>query len=45
MKVRESGMPSEQTWETFLDAHRVLTQFDFNEAAGSQRTYKPGCMA
>ena len=31
MKVRESGMPEEQLWETFFDPPRILTRLDFTD--------------
>lgn len=34
MKIRDSGMPSEETWNTFFDAPRILRALDFDSATG-----------
>jgi SAM-dependent methyltransferase len=33
MKVRDSGMPDETTWEHFFDARQILTELAFNDFA------------
>ncbi len=30
MKIRESGMPDEQTWEQFFDPHAILSKLGLN---------------
>ncbi len=32
MKLRESGMPAQDYWETLMDAERVLDAFPFGPA-------------
>lgn len=34
MKIRDSGMPEAQTWETFFDADHILTRLHFAGGAG-----------
>lgn len=34
MKLRESGMPAEDYWETLLDADAILARFRFDAATG-----------
>jgi SAM-dependent methyltransferase len=34
MKLRESGMPPQDCWETLLDVPRILDAFDFGPEAG-----------
>ena len=31
MKVRDSGMPDEATWERFFDARQILTELAFTD--------------
>ena len=35
MKVRDSGMPSQDYWETLLDVPRILDAFGFDAATGN----------
>jgi len=34
MKIRDSGMPAEETWKSFFDAPRILSALDFDSATG-----------
>jgi SAM-dependent methyltransferase len=34
MKIRDSGMPGEETWKTFFDAPRILRKLDFESTTG-----------
>jgi predicted RNA methylase len=41
MKIRDSGMPDQETWESFFDAPLILRQLDF--ACESEDVVDFGC--